>query len=293
MSSREYTGREIAIFTDVHGLIEPLDAVLCDICSRGIKEIYSLGDNIGLGPSSDLVLDMLDGYNVRSMMGEFEEYCLLGVKPFSIYFDNYMRKSQEWLMSTLDHNRIDFIRNFSHSIDLNIGSKNVVLCHFANDVRFDFMMHDYFTYLRNFNNGDAYRQFLHTNSMVQKEEIQYNLDRFGYDNSRMRGYLSALHDPLFGGKMISYYDAVIQGHVHYKLHEKGNDTDFLTIRSLGFDYRDKPIDMASYVILRERTNNQGFDIEEVLVKFDREKMEESVIKSSEPTGMIKKHVRMK
>ena len=41
----EYTGRQIAIFADIHGLLEPAVAVLEDIKRRGITEIYSLGDN--------------------------------------------------------------------------------------------------------------------------------------------------------------------------------------------------------------------------------------------------------
>ena len=41
---KEYTGREIAIFTDAHGLLEPTQAALEDMTKRGITEIYSLGD---------------------------------------------------------------------------------------------------------------------------------------------------------------------------------------------------------------------------------------------------------
>ena len=64
--------RRVAIFTDVHGLIEPLEAILKDIKDRGIKEIYSLGDNIGTGPSPNLVIDMLKENNVISVAGNQE-----------------------------------------------------------------------------------------------------------------------------------------------------------------------------------------------------------------------------
>ena len=65
--SKNYTGREIAIFTDAHGLLEPTQAALEDIASRGITEIYSLGDNIGVGPNPSEVLDLLIQYNVQSI----------------------------------------------------------------------------------------------------------------------------------------------------------------------------------------------------------------------------------
>lgn len=45
------TKRTIAIFTDVHGLLEPLKAILEDIKQKGITEIYCLGDFVGVGPN--------------------------------------------------------------------------------------------------------------------------------------------------------------------------------------------------------------------------------------------------
>lgn len=42
MKENLYTGREIAIFTDAHALLEPTKAALEDIDRRGIREIYSL-----------------------------------------------------------------------------------------------------------------------------------------------------------------------------------------------------------------------------------------------------------
>ena len=85
--SNNYTGRKVAIFTDVHGLLYPLKAVLNDIKERGIKEIYSLGDNIGVGPNPKEVLDLLFENNVKLINGNNEEYSILGIEPFSSYFD--------------------------------------------------------------------------------------------------------------------------------------------------------------------------------------------------------------
>ena len=39
---------------------------------------------------------------------------------------------------------------------------------------------------------------------------------------------------------------------------------------------------------KEKVNNQGFDVEEVLVKFDREKMEYAIMSSDGPMDMVKK-----
>ena len=72
-----YTGRQIAIFTDSHGLLEPTVAILEDIRRRGITEIYSLGDAIGVGPNPSEVLDVLDQYGVHQINGNSEEYSAL------------------------------------------------------------------------------------------------------------------------------------------------------------------------------------------------------------------------
>jgi len=48
---------KIAVISDVHGNIPALEAVLADIRERGIDLIYNLGDLIGKGARSDLVVD--------------------------------------------------------------------------------------------------------------------------------------------------------------------------------------------------------------------------------------------
>ena len=50
-----------AIISDIHGNLEALQAVLADIKSQGIRDIYCLGDVVGYGPNPreciDLVMD--------------------------------------------------------------------------------------------------------------------------------------------------------------------------------------------------------------------------------------------
>ena len=53
-----------------------------------------------------------------------------------------------------------------------------------------------------------------------------------------------------------------------------------TIRALGIGYENEPNNTASYIIIKEKEH--GYDIEEVLVPFEREKMLESIEKSTMP-----------
>lgn len=282
---------QIAIFTDAHGLYEPTKAALEDMKRRGITKIYSLGDNIGVGPNPSEVMDLLEEYGVISIAGNAEEYVTLGIEPFASYFKELKIKSQLWTLSKLNEHQKGLISLYPHSIELLVGGKKIALCHFANDVRFDYHRNSTWSYQKNIEKClDAYKQFLYTNSPEQLEKMDKIIKRYGMNSPMMRGYLSAMNDPLFEGKRVDFYDAVIQGHVHWKLYEKTNQTDFYSIRAVGMAYKEDPIDTASYVILSETDN--GFKLEEVLVEFDREKMEYSILNSDSPDTSIRKFVCM-
>lgn len=294
----KYTGREIAIFTDAHGLLEPTKAALEDMARRGITEIYSLGDNIGVGPNPGEVLDLLEQYGVKSIAGNSEEYVTLGVEPFQSYFSYLKEASQTWTLSKLNEHQKGIIKLFPRSIELLIGGKKVALCHFANDVRFDYNENSTWRYQRKILAGyPGYHQFLNTNRDEQISVLKSIAEKYGYDNGMYRGYLSAYDEPLFAGKKVDFFDAVIQGHVHWKIYEKTNKTDFYSIRAVGMAYSneglgyDDPIDTASYVILKEKTN--GFDLDEVLVRYDREKMVSSILSSDNPDKSIQKFTNVR
>lgn len=284
------TKRKVAIFTDIHGLLEPLEAVLEDIKKRKIEEIYSLGDNIGIGPNPKEVIHLLEENKVISIKGNSEEYTMLGTEPF-YYFDEAKKKSQQWTFSKLGEEERKIIESYPHSIELNLGGKKIGLCHFASDVRFDFVnnsVHKYQYYLKK--KEKAYQQFLATNSKKQREEIQKIVNRDGANNPKMKGYVSALREPLFEGKTVDSFDAIFQGHMHFKAYEHGYPTDFYTLRAMAMAYQENPLDKAYYVILTEKED--GFEIEEVLVPYHRTKMEKKILDSDIPDDTVKKYTGM-
>lgn len=167
MRENDLGQRKIAIFADIHGLLEPTIAVLDDIKRRGITEIYSLGDNIGVGPNPNEVINLLKENNVISLAGNAEEYINLGTSPFHYFGHNEIKRiSYAWTLSKLGQNEKNIMLTYPHSRELVIGGKRVGLCHFANDVRFDYRPpHSSMTYQENYRmNGFAYEQFLYTNS---------------------------------------------------------------------------------------------------------------------------------
>ena len=135
-------------------------------------------------------------------------------------------------------------------------------------------------------------QFFYTNSTEHLANIKYNIEKYGCYNSYINGYLSARDYPIFDGKTVSSYDYIFQGHVHKNLYEYGDNIGFYSLRALGLHFDNDPIDLAFYVVLHEKINNNGFDVEKVYVPFDRGRMEDTINKSHEPTKKIKKMVKM-
>lgn len=279
---------KVAIITDVHGVFEPLEAVLKDIKNNGITTIYSLGDNIGVGPNPSEILDLLNKYHVISIAGNSEEYCNLGIEPFRDYFTKNKEKSQEITYNKLSHKQKNELKLYPHSIDLVVGAKKIALCHFINDVRCDFMEHSTWSYQDNLKyTGSGYEQFLYTNSKAQFKEKEKVVKRYA-GSSYIKGYLSSIKDPLFNGKPITYYDAIIQGHVHFKLYEHFDKTSIYTIQSLIAPL--KELDKANYVTLEQDGGN--YKIEEKTVVYDREKMEKSINENTCDRELIKRFVRI-
>lgn len=291
----EYTGRQIAILTDSHGLLEPTEAALKSMAKRGISEIYSLGDNIGDGPNPLEVLELLRQYNVKSIAGNAEEYQILGIEPFSSYFTDKKKRNYLWTKLRLTEKEMGQILLFPHFFELSLGNKKIALCHFANDVRFDYDSNSTWSYQRNFDYDDsgerysknASNQFRYTNSEEQKKKIDVQILKMGENSLYARGLVSAKNEPLFGGKTVDEYDAIIQGHVHWKLTDVGENgkPTFYTVRAVGMAYRKDPVNTASYIILKE--HDKGFDIEEVLVEYDRDKMVYNILSCDNPYSPIK------
>ncbi len=229
-----------------------------------------------MGPNPSKVLDILEEHNVKSIAGNSEDYSTLGIEPFSSYFNSIKQASQEWTFSQLTSKQIEDLKKEKHSYDLIVGGLTIGLCHFANDVRIDFGMNSTWSYKTSINNPK--HQFYYTNSELQQRKIENNSVR---KNPIYNGYKSAKSDPLFNGKTIDTYDEIFQGHVHFSMLTEDDKVRIRTLRAVSMGYgKYEPIDYASYIIIKEKV--VGYDVEEILVKFDRDKMLKEINVSDMP-----------
>lgn len=277
-SDYTYTGREIAIITDIHSMYEPCLAVLEDIKRNGIKEIYSLGDNVGIGPNPHEVLELLDKYSVTSIAGNSEYYHTLGSAPFT-YFTDEKLENLSWSNDALTTSDLNTLKLLKPSLDLSVGGQNIALCHFANDIRVDYLKNSVWSYHGEFKKGRKSEQFLYTNSPKYLSELEKyrQLD----NDPRYYGFVDASNNPIFNGKTVNEYDHILQGHVHFHHDDYLKKTLITSLRALAMGYSKKDYQKACYYVLKEKRAG-GFDIEMRFVDFNHSLMLSSINSSTIP-----------
>jgi predicted phosphodiesterase len=67
---------KFAIFSDVHGNLEALQAVLADITAERVGELICLGDIVGYGPNPAECLETIRGLSCSVVLGNHDEACI-------------------------------------------------------------------------------------------------------------------------------------------------------------------------------------------------------------------------
>lgn len=65
--------RRFAIFSDIHGNLAALEAVLVDIDATGILERYCLGDLVGYGPEPAGVIERVRSLGIPTIRGNYDD----------------------------------------------------------------------------------------------------------------------------------------------------------------------------------------------------------------------------
>jgi len=65
--------RRLALFSDIHGNLVALNAVLEDIEREGLTDVYCLGDLVGYGPDPAGVIDRIRGLSIPTIRGNYDD----------------------------------------------------------------------------------------------------------------------------------------------------------------------------------------------------------------------------
>jgi predicted phosphodiesterase len=63
----------LGFFSDVHGNLAALNAVLLDLRSKGARQLYCLGDLVGYGPDPNEVIDVIRAEGIPTIRGNYDE----------------------------------------------------------------------------------------------------------------------------------------------------------------------------------------------------------------------------
>lgn len=127
--------KRYAIITDIHGNLEGLNAIIDDIKTKDIDDIYCLGDTIDIGTNSKECVDKLIELNIKTILGNHELYLLRGtdIEP-SIVGEE--KEHYKWVKESLTDKEINFIKScplyYEINVDYNgkVPSKKIILCHY-------------------------------------------------------------------------------------------------------------------------------------------------------------------
>lgn len=109
-----------ALISDIHGNLEALEAVLRDIASWNVREIYCLGDMVGYGPNSRECVDLIRGRCKVSLLGNFDQALMIHPEAFppnverALFWtrDHFTRSSED---AAIREERWSFLANLTRT----------------------------------------------------------------------------------------------------------------------------------------------------------------------------------
>lgn len=116
---------KVAVFTDIHGNLQALEAILKDIEKEQVDKIICLGDVIGIGPEPRECLDLIMNSNVEMLLGNHELYYLKGIQ-IEDNRDHEKRKYYKWVSERLESKHREFLKKCKYQMVIS----NVLFEHF-------------------------------------------------------------------------------------------------------------------------------------------------------------------
>ena len=106
---------KFAIFSDIHGNLEALEAVLADIALERVQEMICLGDIVGYGPNPAECIEMVRCLSAAVVMGNHDEACIEPGREFDL--NEYARAGIAFARRELSDAQKAWLRNRPMRLD--------------------------------------------------------------------------------------------------------------------------------------------------------------------------------
>ncbi|WXG46816.1 MAG: metallophosphoesterase family protein [Candidatus Atabeyarchaeum deiterrae] len=123
-----------AIFSDVHGNLPALEAVLLDIEGQGVKKILHCGDLVGYGPFPNEVISLITSKGIAGVMGNYDEG--VGFERDDcgcVYIDETQRllgqRSLDWTKAHVPRKNKEFLKALPRELRFSQAAFEILLTH--------------------------------------------------------------------------------------------------------------------------------------------------------------------
>jgi putative phosphoesterase len=143
---------KIALFSDVHGNLPALEAVLANIGEHKPDEIYCLGDLVNLGPWTNEIVEVICEHNIATIMGNHDE----GIGHQRSIFSFSFRSEQEkvagleaiaYTNAHISNKNRAYLKTLPHNLRLEMGEQRpyiqVLLTHGSPESINQYIQEDY------------------------------------------------------------------------------------------------------------------------------------------------------
>ena len=124
----------LAFFSDIHGNLEALEAVLRDIESQNIDRSYCLGDLVGYGPQPQEVVQRIRDLKIPTIMGNYDdaigyekESCGCAYNPGRE--TEVGDDSVNWTIANTSAEAKEFLRSLPHTLEFEEEGVKFLLVH--------------------------------------------------------------------------------------------------------------------------------------------------------------------
>jgi putative phosphoesterase len=126
----------VAIISDVHGELYPLDLALKDIRSKNVDQVVCLGDAIQGGSQPAETVARLREISCLVVMGNADAWLLTG-KETEEKASERQRKVRAWSLDHLSGTDLEYIKSFRPTVEINLGNEKKLLCFHGSPRSFD------------------------------------------------------------------------------------------------------------------------------------------------------------
>ena len=124
----------VAVFSDVHGNLTALQAVLADVRAHAVDGVYCLGDLVGYGPDPNGVIDTVREEGIPTIMGNYDEGVGFDLGHCGCFYPDAEAKrigaaSYEFTSRTVTPERKTYLRELPRELRLEIDGLRIHLVH--------------------------------------------------------------------------------------------------------------------------------------------------------------------